>query len=506
MSHTQKRFPAFLSLVLAALIGGGLALGAFHLMDGISNGPEGQTIEDKQGMQVQNAGNYEVPAGMDFVSAAEKVTPTVVHITTYKTGATPTSGANPFDEFFKEFFGEEYERSHPAPSTPKGGSAERPAGTGSGVILTPDGYIATNNHVIDGASRIEVTLNDKRSYTATLVGTDPSTDLALLKIEAESLPFVRYGNSDEIKVGEWVLAVGNPFNLTSTVTAGIVSAKGRNINIIEDRNNLQIEAFIQTDAAVNPGNSGGALVNLQGELVGINSAIATPTGSFAGYSFAVPVTLVKKVMDDLLLYGQVQRALLGVSIQEVTAEVAKEKSLKKIEGVLILEAREGSAAGEAGLRKDDVILRVDDQPVNTASELQEAVARHRPGDKVTITFKRDGATKEAQVTLKNTLGTTELVKSTSEAIEKELGAKLEPISSADAKRLGIPGGVRVSSIGSGPLKSKGVKEGFIITHVDKIPVAEPRDVARILNQKKGSGVLLEGVQPSGSKDYYAIGW
>ncbi len=439
-----------------------------------------------------------VPDGLNFIYAANKVTPAVVHIKTLYETSTSENPNGDMDQLFREFFGE----GAPRGMNP-GGKQEA---SGSGVILTEDGYIVTNNHVIDQADKIEVVLNDKRSYTATLIGKDPTTDLALLKIEERGLSFVQYGNSDNAQIGEWVLAVGNPFNLTSTVTAGIVSAKGRNINILRDKDNLAIESFIQTDAAVNPGNSGGALVDLKGNLIGINTAIATPSGTFAGYSFAVPVTLVKKVMDDLLKFGQVQRALLGVQIQDVTAELAKEKGISSVRGVYIGAVNAGSAAEEAGLKQGDVIKKINGTDVNSSSELQEQVARFRPGDKIKVTYERKGDIHVADIELKNRRGDTKLVKFDPKAAKSTLGAELAFASKEELKSLKIESGVKVTKVGEGKFKEAGVKEGFIITSVDKKKVASPEEVMNLIEKNHQSGgVLLEGIYPNGTKKYYGLG-
>jgi Do/DeqQ family serine protease len=379
--------------------------------------------------------------------------------------------------------------------------------SGSGVIISADGYIVTNNHVIEQAEQIEVVLNDKRTFEATLVGADPNTDLALLKVEEKGLPFVAYGNSDDVKVGEWVLAVGNPFNLTSTVTAGIVSAKARNINIISGNGSGTgaVESFIQTDAAVNPGNSGGALVSTQGQLVGINTAIATQTGSFSGYSFAIPVNLVRKVVADLTEFGTVQRGYLGVNIRDVDASLAKEKGLGTLRGVYIDGLVEGSAAGEAGLEPGDVITGIGDLPVNNVPELQEQVNRFRPGDKLPLTYERNGKQRTASVTLKNKNNSTKLSKKDDPAdAVQSLGATFETLAGEDMKRLNINNGLKISKLDNGKLKSAGIREGFVITSIDKKPVSSPEQLKDVLENKKG-GVLIEGVYPNGMRAYYAFG-
>jgi Do/DeqQ family serine protease len=381
--------------------------------------------------------------------------------------------------------------------------------SGSGVIIAQDGYIVTNNHVIDGASKIKVVLNDKREFDAELLGKDPNTDLALLRIDEKNLPFAVIGNSDEVKVGQWVLAVGNPFNLTSTVTAGIVSAKGRNLNLLRsnrpDGPQYTIESFIQTDAAVNPGNSGGALVSQDGRLMGINTAIASQTGQYAGYAFAVPSNLMKKVIDDLLKYGEVQRGFLGVSIQDVNGELADKEGLKEVKGVFVAKVNPGSAAEDAGIKDKDVIVKVGDVMVNSSAELQEQVGKRNPGDKLKVLVLRDGREKEFEVLLKNKDGKTGLVKTDKVETDKALNSEFESIGRDERLKLKIGNGVRLKKADEkSVLKKAGIPNGFIIISIDKKPVYTPSDVKRALSDKKG-GVLLEGVNPDGSKGYYGFG-
>ncbi len=486
---------------LSSILGGTFALIGYKVF---FHEKQYQSISESQGnYQLSNfisstdTSQMVVPEGLNFIYAANVTTPAVVHIRTiYEASASASQNQN-MDEMFRDFFGD---------NTPHGQAPGRgQEASGSGVILTQDGYIVTNNHVVDKAAKIVVVLNDKRSYTATLIGIDPTTDLALIKIDETKLPFVKYGNSDNTKVGEWVLAVGNPFNLTSTVTAGIVSAKARNINILRDKENLAIESFIQTDAAVNPGNSGGALVDLKGNLIGINTAIATPSGTFAGYSFAVPVTLVKKVMDDLLKYGQVQRALLGVQIQDVTAELAKEKGIVSVSGVYIGAVNQGSAAEEAGLLSGDVIKKINEADVNSSSELQEQVARYRPGDKVKVTFERKGDVKVVEIILKNKMGDTKLLKLDPGAVKSTFGADLTSASKDELKKLKLQNGVKVVKVSDGKFKDAGIKEGFIIVSVDKKKVTTPEEIINMIERSQQGGVLLEGVYPNGIKKYYGLG-
>lgn len=426
----------------------------------------------------------------NFVTASAIATPAVVHIKTkVSTTSNDRNGApDPFREFFgPEFFG---------PRGPQMGS-------GSGVILSADGFIVTNNHVINGADEIEVVLNDKRSFNGTIVGTDPSTDIALIKIEASGLPYLSFGNSDNLQVGEWVLAVGNPFNLTSTVTAGIVSAKGRNINILGGGNS--IEAFIQTDAAVNPGNSGGALVNVKGELIGINTAIATNTGSYQGYSFAVPANIAGKVVEDLRNYGTVQRAYLGVQIQDVDATIASKEGLSVSYGALVADFLPNSAAESAGLKKGDVVIKIEEVVVRSTPQLMEVVSRKRPGEKVKVVIDRKGKQLDFTITLRGADGGTAVVKGEAKPeMAAALGASFEAASKRELESLKIDGGVKVTKLNNGVLKNTGMREGFIITRVDKTPVKTPKELTKTLQQANG-GVLIEGYYPNGAKAYYGFG-
>ncbi|MBX9852263.1 MAG: Do family serine endopeptidase [Cytophagaceae bacterium] len=485
-------------LMLAAFLGAVISLAGYKFL---IEEKRYESIEDKQNYKLSNYlsdTSVVAPQGLNFIYAANASRPGVVHIKTlYEVKNSESYPQSPFDEMLKEFYGDGYE-GHPQNLPPQ-------QSAGSGVILTDDGYIVTNNHVIDKADKIEVVLNDKRSYNATLVGADPTTDLALLKIDEKGLPFVKYGNSDKVQIGEWVLAVGNPFNLTSTVTAGIVSAKARNINILRDKENLAIESFIQTDAAVNPGNSGGALVNLKGELIGINTAIATPTGTYAGYAFAVPVTLVKKVMEDLLKHGYVQRALLGVTILDLTSQVAKEKGIADINGVYVASVNEGSAADKAGIKQGDVITEINAVTVNSASELQEQVARYRPGDKIKVTYVRGGKKQEAETVLRNKMGETGIVKKEDVALRTILGAQLREASKEELEKFKLEKGVKVVKVNPGKFKDIGIPDGFIITSVDKKPVDDPNDVDAIIQDTKVTGTLIGGVMPNGQRKLFALG-
>jgi len=493
-----------LGLMLSATVGGGMAIGGYKLLE-----------EDNQNQQVQTQNNnvrysslmrdsdIKVPEGLNFVAAAQNVTPAVVHVMTeYGTKSTRSSSRQEMlDPFLRDFFGDEFENYHQQQGPQ--------VGSGSGVIIASNGYIVTNNHVIDKADKIEVVLDDKRKLEATLVGTDPSTDIALLKVKADNLPAIRYGNSDKLKVGEWVLAIGNPFNLNSTVTAGIISAKGRSVGIIRDADdkgfNRGIESFLQTDAVVNPGNSGGALVNLNGDLIGINTAIASRGGSFEGYSFAVPSSIVSKVVDDLLKYGEVQRAMLGVQMQEVDAKVAAEKKIKNLAGIYVIETNDNSAAEAAGLKQGDIITHINEVPVNTSAQLQEQIARYRPGDKVKVTFVRGNDTETVTATLRNSMGNTNVVKREELKAVTYAGAKFEPLNKQELNKLNLEGGAKVGNVAKSQLKGTGIEDGFIITRIDKAKVEKPQDVEKILKSAGDEGVLVEGIYPDGRRAYYPVG-
>jgi Do/DeqQ family serine protease len=385
--------------------------------------------------------------------------------------------------------------------------------TGSGVIISQDGYIVTNNHVVEDADVINVNLNDNREFKAKLIGTDPSTDLAVIKIEADNLQPLAFGNSDNVEVGQWVLAVGNPFNLASTVTAGIVSAKARNINILREKaGNLAVESFIQTDAAVNPGNSGGALVDLEGNLIGINSAIATPTGVYAGYAFAIPSNLVKKVVKDMIDYGVVQRGFLGVNIREVDGELAKDSKLSKIQGAYVIDVVKGGAAEDAGLKPGDVITKIENAEIKNTADLTEHVARYRPGETLQIEFIRNGQPVTKSVVLKSKDNTTAFLTKADAPktgnVLGDLGIDIEPISSLQAKKLGVPGGVRVKSVQDGIIKrNTSIQPGFVITSVNNENVTSAKDFEEIVKDSKGNGILLQGkYEDRSGMQYYAFGY
>lgn len=475
---------------LIASIGGFTALGIDHFMQ--PKGTSTSQINYQPPVKYVSIPGAVPESGIDFTTAADLSIHAVVNVkTTY-----PFESSNPYMyDPFRDFFGQRVPRQEQAPMS-----------TGSGVIISQDGYIVTNNHVVDRADKIEITLNDKRSYVADVIGRDPATDLALLKIKENNLPYISYGNSDNVKVGEWVLAVGNPFNLTSTVTAGIISAKARNINILANdpsKGLNPVESYLQTDAAVNPGNSGGALVNTKGELIGINSAIASNTGSYTGYSFAIPVNLARKVVADLLEFGEVQRAYIGVSIRDLDYKLAQEKSIADIKGVYVNGLTDGGSGAEAGIKEGDVITKVNETDVNNVPELQEQISRYRPGDKVSVTLKRNNQLKVLSVILKNKNGNTSVIERAKTEVVSTLGATFEQVGEEEMKKLNITNGLKIVKLGPGKLIRLGIKEGFIITSVDKKKISTVEDIRAALENKKG-GVLIEGVYPSG-RSYYGLG-
>jgi serine protease Do len=477
------------------VLGGLLPLGAYLML---SSNPttsfSDQVLDGNKAYPshlVDFSGTSSVP---NFTDASENTINSVVHVTTKVVKTTFQR------DIFQEFF-----------YGPGAGGREFKqygSGSGSGVIVSSEGYIVTNNHVIDDASEIEVTLNDNSKYTAKIIGTDPSTDIAVLKIEAKNLAPIALGNSDQLRIGEWVLAVGNPFNLTSTVTAGIVSAKARNINLLSDRAGqatVPIESFIQTDAAVNPGNSGGALVNTRGELVGINTAIASQTGSYTGYSFAVPVNLVQKVMRDLIDYGVVQRGYLGVQISNISQELKEKENLPNLKGVFLAKVIDDGSADKAGLKDGDVILKIGSKEVNSVAELQEEIGKRRPGDKVTVTVRRKNGNEEVKdLVLRNKDGETKLVSKEEVSKNAALGATFRELTEKEKKELNVKNGVKIESLSAGKLKSVGLREGMVITKVNNELISTVEQLTAKLNNKN-SGVLLEVLTESGKRDYVGFG-
>lgn len=445
----------------------------------------------------------------DFTAAAEATVNGVVSVKSYATPSQRYSrgGYDDFfnDPFFEFFFGQPRRQQQPQEQHK---SEQRQIGLGSGVIISSDGYIVTNNHVIADAERLEITLNDNRNFDATVIGADPTTDLALIKIDADDLHVIPMGDSEKLKLGEWVLAVGNPFGFTSSVTSGIVSAKARNISsTMQSPSSGNIEAYIQTDAAVNRGNSGGALVNLRGELVGINAAIYSQTGTYAGCSFAIPTTIVKKVVEDLKEFGTVQRAYLGIRFVELTPELVKEKSIKGVNaGIYVASVEDRSAALEAGLKEGDVIVSLAGHPTASTAQLQEAMTRCSPGDRVEIVYWRDNAKKSVSATLRNTQGTTSITHADNVS---SLGASLEPLSDDLKKELGLSAGVQVTELTDGRFRSAGIRKGFIILSVNYNRVGSPDDIEKMYNAIRKSSdsdkvMFIKGIYPSGKSAYYAV--
>ena len=479
---------SFLSGIAGALV---VLLALFIIIENKSNdindietGPNPST---NNGLMppVHNA-NYALQQAVDFTYAAGKSVDAVVHIKTSIVART-----NSYDDFFGPF--KDYFHQYPP-------NYNEYVAFGSGVIISSDGYIVTNNHVIDGANSISVTFNDKREIEAEIIGVDPNTDLALIKVDKEDLPYLNFGNSDNVKIGEWVLAVGNPFNLNSTVTAGIVSAKARNINILGGRSS--IESFIQTDAVVNRGNSGGALVNTTGELIGINAAIASHTGVYEGYSFAIPVNIVQKVVNDIMEYGEIQRGYLGVQIQEIDAEFAEELGLDNVDGIYIAGVVENSGAKDAGLQEEDIILSINNIPTNSLSSLLGLIAQFNPGTVVDVKVNRDNQIINYDVTLKNKNGTTLVVKSGDSFYNELLGAKLQQVSVEELRDLEIANGLKILNIGDGILSNSGINEGFIITEINGSRVNSQDNLSSSLGKSQRNIIRLKGLYPNGVKVSY----
>ena len=477
-----------LGTIAVAFVGGMLALGAHSV------------LTRQQDIYSQG---YRLPArfasysegmpqvvGPDLTAAAQIGVRAVVHINT-----TYVQKPSYYDYFndLRDFFGD---RQQGTPTL---------QGSGSGVIVDPDGYIITNNHVVDEASSVKVTLDNKRTYDAKVVGTDPKTDLALIKIDVKNLPTIQFGNSDQLRLGEWVLAVGNPFNLNSTVTAGIVSAMARNLNIINGADGTGIESFIQTDAVVNKGNSGGALVNQSGELIGINAAIASPSGLYAGYSFAIPVNLVKKVYKDLRESGSVHRGFLGVEFQDIDNDFAVSNNLKETEGVYVKQVFAGSAAEKAGIKAKDVVVAIENVAVDGPSQAAELVATKNPGDKIKISLIRDNKPVELYVVLMDKQSAPEIANTYNSAALDQLGASFKPVPDNLKTKLGLRNGIQIDELkDDGLLSSAGIKKGFIITRVDKKPVSSVNELMNMLQNKEG-GILIEGTYPNGMRAYYGFG-
>ncbi len=481
----------FIIPLLLGIAGGFLA---FWIMEKSTGSKERATIQHeivgpnltKQVVQssisdTQNNSGTSTAGNTDLRYAAKKTVQAVVNVKTVQIGRAYTG--NPLLEYW---FGNQ----------PQTREVPRSIGIGSGVIISSDGYLITNNHVIDGSDQIVVTLNDKREFDAKIIGRDRNTDIALLKIEAQNLPFLEYGNSDDVELGEWVLAVGNPYNLNSTVTAGIISAKARELG-----GQIDLESFLQTDAAVNMGNSGGALVNAKGELIGINTAIQSPTGNYSGYAFAVPVNIARKIVSDLKEFGKVQRAVLGIRMGELTPTLAKKLGISETSGIYVGEVITGSAAQKAGIQTGDVIQRLNNTEVKTVPEFHEQLVKYNPGNTIPITLKRNGKEKTVRVELQNTYGETTLEEKDNFGI---LGAIVEPLGKIDRERYNLNKGVKIKEIRNGKFKAAGLSEGYIIVRVNNSFIYDSDDLKKALLSTNDDGVFVTAVNPKGRVEYFAF--
>lgn len=474
------------------MIGGGIIL-AIYLIIASPSKPQGDFAASQTARSaaqpdmpsIHQARLASMPSEISFVESAESTVNAVVHIRTEMSTRTAT---------YDDFFGSLREYLY---GSPFHGNQRSVVGFGSGVVISADGYIVTNNHVVEGADKIEVTFNDKRKMTAEVVGRDPSTDIALIKVEGRNLPFLTFGNSDEVKVGEWVLAVGNPFNLTSTVTAGIVSAKARNINILGNRSS--IDSFIQTDAVINRGNSGGALVNTSGELIGINAAIASRTGVYEGYSFAIPGNIVRKVVEDIIRYGEPQRAYIGVEIREMDEELANKSGEENIRGVYVARVTENSGAAEAGIKSGDVILEVNKRPVNSLSQLLEVIGQYRPGDVVELLTLRNGKTRLVNVKLRNQDGSTQVLSREASFFNKDLGATLARLTQNEKNELGLKAGLKVIDVKDGVLRRGGIGKDFIIIQINSTTVDSRDELEAALSNNRSRTIRVQGMYPNGMR-------
>jgi len=492
----------FGSLFMAAVLGSICTVASFKFFNEDESDVKLSYVVPTTNVAYKNNAGSVVSVGPDFTATAEKVTPAVVYIRSTQQGGQQQNDFPQEMDPFREFFGPRFHQQGPSQSS------------GSGVIINENGYIVTNNHVVKDADIVEVTLYDNRTMKAEVIGVDPDTDLALIKINATDLPHLPFVDSDEAKVGEWVLAVGNPFNLNSTVTAGIISAKGRNINILnnnnnKDKGNTAIESFIQTDAAINPGNSGGALVKLDGGLLGINTAIASPTGSYSGYGFAVPSNIVSKIVEDLIKFGTVQRGWLGVSIASVNSELVREHDLKLNDGAYVQGFAENSSAKEAGIKEGDVITKINGATIRTSSALIENIGRHRPGDKLDIVVNRNGKEFTYPVILKNREGKTGVVKPLERDGLASLGLEVGDVETKTLKKLDLQNGVMVKSLGNGKLsKLTDMREGFIITKVNDVPVKSVKEFTTLLKSKReGDLVIFSGTYEDFPREFnYALRW
>ncbi len=497
MEKIIKRFLQLVAVVLVSLV---VSWGVFKTLS--SGTISDNVVVSDSGSVINNDGFITkaafVPQGdglsrVDLTDAADKSVHAVVHIKSTENSKTQTIRRAP--DIYDFFFGDGTGREQTIRTQPR-------VGFGSGVILSKDGYIVTNNHVIAGADEISVTLNDNRTYPAVLIGADENTDLALVKIEADGdLPFLVVGDSDALKVGEWVLAVGNPFNLTSTVTAGIVSAKARSLGVYDGG----IESFIQTDAAINRGNSGGALVNANGELVGVNAVLSSPTGSYAGYGFAIPTSIMTKVVSDLKEFGTVQRAVIGIRGGTVTAELSKEKDLGTVEGVYVSEVIPDGAAQAAGIEVDDVVIGLDGKAVKTMAEFQEMLAKHLPGDKITLKVLRGKKERDIKVTLKNIQGNTDVVKNVEIDV---LGAEFKELDDNDKRLYNVNYGLKVVDVNKGLFDEAGIKKGFVILKVNNTSIKNLTDLQEVVKRANASSepvLFISGLTASGKRAYYSVG-
>ncbi len=467
--------------LLSAVVGG---LTAYAVVNAMTKS-QVRVVETSEGAQFRTV-NLSQDNWPDFTYAAESAVDAVVYVKVVSTQTQQQAPSSIFDFFF---------------GFPEGGMPQQRerVGSGSGVIIREDGYIVTNNHVIDGATRIEVTLNNNQTYPATLVGTDPATDVALLKVEATGLPVIPFGDSDKLRLGEWVIAIGSPYDLRSTITAGIVSAKGRSM---PSNGEFKIESFIQTDAAVNPGNSGGALVDKAGNLVGINTAIISQTGSYTGYSFAVPSNIVKKIAYDLMDFGRVNRAVLGISMMPINDKIAEDLKLSSRNGVYIDEVSKSGAADQAGIKAGDILIAIDSTKITTSASVQEAVSRFSPGDHAVVTVLRDGKELRLDVTFKGTSQDTGTV--SDDGSIAFYGSSIKAADEETLKRYGLKSGVQIVELGPGKLMEAGAVEGFIIQYVNDHPVKTPQEVIDIVKKSKRT-VFIEGVTPSGRTGYFGFG-
>lgn len=477
-----------LTVVLSAVVGG---LTAYAVTKSVSHENTFEAVVAEPGGSSYRTVNLNLSDYPDFTYAAESAVDAVVYVKV----SVPVRQIQAPSSIFDFFFG------MPGQGYPDGGRGgmREQMGSGSGVIIRQDGYIVTNNHVVGDASKIEVTLNNNKTYTASLVGTDPATDVAIIKIEAEGLPVIPFADSDKLRLGEWVLAIGSPYDLRSTITAGIVSAKGRSMPNYGKE--VRIESFIQTDAAVNPGNSGGALVNKEGRLVGVNTAIISQTGSYAGYSFAIPSNIVHKIADDLINFGSVKRVMLGVSVSEIDAKKAEELKLSSVEGVYIGEVSKGGAADKAGIREGDVLVGLDSTKISNFAILQEAVSQFRPGDKTVVKVIRDGKKLELPLTF------TESEAANGQKVENGIsfyGATIAPASKERLESLGLKQGVEIVSVGPGKVRDAGAQEGFVITYVNDVAVSKPQDILNVVKKSKRA-VYIEGVTAEGRAAYFGFG-